>query len=68
MNVSELLELIIQHYSCNTAIIKGIEVANMNNQFNPEEKAVDIGGMLNLYIDIFVEPFTEGISDADNDV
>ena len=57
MPVNELLSLLIDHYECNTAVIKSIEVAGINKQGSPAEMKVDTGGVLTLYIDVYKEPF-----------
>ncbi len=56
MKVNELLDLIIAHYECNTAVIKAVEVADIHNQRKPAELPVDFGGVLTLHIDVYEEP------------
>ena len=51
VNVNELREILEKHFKEDLSIL-GVDVADMNNQWNPERKRIRVGGVLTWYVEV----------------
>ena len=51
IDVNELKE-ILQNVYGKRLTIKGVEIADSDNQYNPKYKTVDVGGILTIHVEI----------------
>ena len=52
INVNQLLNILGKEYG-EIRVINKIEVADTNRQFDPKEITVGIGGVLNIYFEVY---------------